>query len=300
MNNTKENSKEVSLSVIIVTWNSEEDIAECIGAIYNQNYPENFNIETIIVDNFSKDNTVAVVSSYIKIFPDERVKLIANKVNYGFTKGCNQGIEIARGKNIMLLNPDTQAIDNAMFKLVEYLRSDNSYGAIAPQLITKDGNVQYTCRRFPGYIDLFFELTLLSTIFSRSKFFARWKFKYFNHDEIAEVEQPMAAALMIKSEVLEKIEKLDERFYMFFNDIDVCKHIHDEGYKIIYYPPAKLFHKIGTSILKDRVRMIKAWNNDCLKYFKKNFNNPVLQPLLFIGLKITGFIRIVFTKIFYK
>ena len=105
---------------------------------------------------------------------------------------------------------------------------------------------------------------------------------------------------MIKADVLKKINYLDERFFMFFNDIDTCKQIYNLGYKIVFYPDASVYHKIGTSILKDRVKMIKAWNDDCLKYFKKNEYSPFLHILLIIGLKVTGTLRIIFTKIIYR
>lgn len=294
------NSAKYKISVVIVTWNSEEDIAECLGSIYRSKYNESLlSVETIVVDNNSADNTVAAVESFIKIFP-YNVKLIKNKENYGFTKGCNDGIEIAKGDYLLLLNPDTQIKNDALLKMVEYLSIKDEIGAIAPQLYTRNKNIQYSCRTFPTYKDLFFELTRLSVIFPRSKFFAKWKMKYFDHDETKIVDQPMAAALMIKMDVLKKMNLLDERFFMFFNDIDTCKQIYNLGYKIVFYPDAKVYHKIGTSILKDRVRMIKAWNNDCLKYFKKNDYNPFLYFFLSLGLKITGFFRIIFTKIIYS
>ena len=296
MNDVNENI----LSVVIVTWNSEEDIAECLGSIYNADYDESkLKVETIVVDNNSADNSVVVIEHFIKIFP-YNIKLIKNKENLGYTKGCNQGVKIASGGFVLLLNPDTQIQKDALSKLVNYLNSREDIGAVAPQLFTRHKIIQYSCRTFPRYIDLFFEITRLSTIFSSSKFFAKWKMKYFNHEEIAEVEQPMAAALMIKAEVLKKMNYLDERFYMFFNDIDTCKQIYNLGYKIVFYPDAKIYHKIGTSILKDRVRMIRAWNNACLSYFRKNDYNPFLYFILFIGLKTTGVLRIFFTKIVYR
>lgn len=292
--------KRNTLSIVIVTWNSEEDIAECLGSIYNQFYDESkLKIEAIIVDNNSMDNSVAVVENFKKIFPYD-ITLVKNEENYGFTKGCNQGIKIAKGNLIMLLNPDTQIQNDALLRLADYLTSKKEVGAVAPQLYTRHKKIQYSCRTFPRYRDLFFEISRLSAIFSKSKIFARWKMKYFSHEEISEVEQPMAAALMIKAEILKEINYLDESFYMFFNDIDLCKQIYNIGYKIVFYPDAKIYHKIGTSILKDRIKMIKAWNNDCLKYFKKNNYNPILHFLLFVGLKTSGFFRILFTKIIYR
>ena len=251
------------------------------------------------MDNNSDDNTAQAVENFQKVFP-YNVLLIRNNENYGYTKGCNQGIEIAQGKYVLLLNPDTQIQKDAISKMIDYIESREDVGAIAPQLMTRHKTIQYSCRRIPTYRDLFFEMTLLSKIFSKNKFFAKWKFKYFEHDTIAEVEQPMAAAIMIRKEILNKTGNLDERFLMFYNDIDICKQILNLGYKIIYYPDSKVYHKIGTSILKARVRMIKVWNDDCLRYFRKNGYNSFLHIFLFIGLKISGILRIIFTKLLYK
>jgi len=288
------------LSIVIVTWNSEEDIAECLGSIYNEHYDESkLKVQTIVVDNKSSDNSTAVVENFIKVFPYD-IRLIKNSENSGFTKGCNIGIAEAYGDFVMLLNPDTQIQNDGLHQLVEYLKSREDAGAVAPLLYSRNKSIQYSCRTFPRYIDLFFEISALSTLFPSSKFFSRWKMKYFGHNELREVEQPMAAALMIKADVLKKMNYLDERFYMFFNDIDICKQIYNLGYKIVFFPDATVYHKIGTSILKDRVRMIKAWNEDCLRYFRKNEYKPFLHFLLSIGLRISGFLRILFTKIIYK
>lgn len=289
-----------TLSIIIVTWNSEEDIAECLGSIYNSFHDESIlKVQTLVVDNNSSDNSASVVENFMKVFPHD-IKLIKNTVNYGFTKGCNIGISEATGDFVMLLNPDTQIQNDALQKLVEYLKSRDDVGAIAPLLYSRNKTIQYSCRKFPRYIDLFFELSALSTLFPSSRFFSKWKMKYFGHNKLREVDQPMAAALMIKADVLKAMNYLDERFYMFFNDIDTCKQIYNLGYKIVFFPEATVYHKIGTSILKDRVRMIKAWNEDCLRYFRKNGYNPFLHTVLFFGLKITGTLRIIFTKLLYK
>ena len=120
-----------------------------------------------------------------------------------------------------------------------------------------------------------------------SKIFARWKMNYFNHNAIDEVEQPMATALMIKKNVMDKVNGFDERYKMFFNDVDLCKSIVDAGYKIYFYPDSKIFHLKGTSIYKDRKNMLRIWNDDCITYFKKHYNNFLFIPLLSLGLKFS-------------
>jgi hypothetical protein len=271
-----------------------------LGSIYNNFYDKNkLEIETIVIDNNSSDNTAAVIENFIKIFP-YKIKFIRNNENLGFTKGCNQGIEKSTGDYIMLLNPDTQILEDAINTLYSFLVKNEKTGAVAPQLLTRSKKVQYSCRRFPGYRDLFFQFTLLSSLFPKSRIFSRWKMKYFDHNETREVEQPMAAALLMRKTLFEKKLLLDDSFYMFFNDIDICKQIYEMGYNIFYLPEAKIYHKIGTSILKDRVRMIRVWNRDCLRYFKKHDYNFFLFTLLRIGLFLSGELRILFTKILYK
>lgn len=286
------------LSVVIVTWNNEEDIEECLGSIYNSFYNESvLKIETIVVDNKSSDNSIAIIENFIKANP-HNVKLIKNSENAGYTKGCNQGMKIASGEFVLLLNPDTKIQKEALQKMVDFLLARDDVGAVAPQLLKKDNTVQFSCRKFPKYTDMFLEICLLSSIFSRSKFFARWKMRYFSHEELSEVEQPMGAALMIKNDLLKRINYMDERFYMFFNDIDTCKQIYNLGYKIYFNPDAKIYHKIGKSIFQQRAKMINAWNRDCLKYYRKNGYNFVYHFFLHIGLKTTGFIRVIFVKFF--
>lgn len=289
--------EKVDLSIIIVTWNSEEEIAECLRSVSDRISKDGDMVfEIIIVDNNSSDNTYRILEKYKSYF-NENIKLIRNSDNVGFTKACNQGIELAKGQNILLLNPDTEIFDDALSKLFHYLNSDEKIGAVAPQLLYENMTIQYSCRTLPQYRDMFFELKLLSALFPRSKFFARWKMRYFSHNELSEVEQPMAAALMVKKNVLAEIGNMDERFVMFFNDVDLCKQILDRGYKIVFYSEAKVIHKKGSSVYQDRARMIKLWNEDCLSYFKKHDYNSVLYPLLSLGLKLSGFFRIIFVKI---
>jgi GT2 family glycosyltransferase len=287
----------VDLSIIIVTWNSEEEIAECLRAVSDRISKDgDLSFEIIIVDNNSSDNTYRVLEKYKSYF-NENITLIRNSDNLGFTKACNQGIDLAKGQNVLFLNPDTEIIDDALSKLCYYLNSDEKIGAVAPQLLNEDMTIQYSCRTLPKYRDMFFELKLLSALFPKSKFFSRWKMRYFSHNELSEVEQPMAAALMVKKNILVEIGNMDERFVMFFNDVDLCKKILDNGYKIVYYPGAKVVHKKGSSVYQDRARMISMWNEDCLSYFKKHDYNIIFYTLLLLGLKFSGFFRIIFVKI---
>ena len=280
----------IELSIIIVTYNNEEEIAECLQSIFK--HESNIKTEIIIVDNNSSDNTLKVIDSINKLF-NKNINVIKNNRNFGFTRACNQGIKLSNGENILLLNPDTEIIDNSLNYLYEKLIK-SGYGAVVPQLLNKDGSVQYSCRFLPDYKDLFLEIFLISILFPKSKTLAKWKMKYFSHNEECDVEQPMAAVLMIKRELLKNIDFFDERYFMFFNDVDLCKKIKDSGNKIRFFPESKFIHKKGASVFKQRAKMIRYWNADCLQYFGKYNYKPIYYFVLKILLSLTGFFRILF------
>lgn len=284
------------VSVVIVTWNSSDEISGCINSIINNQNKSNFEIEIIVIDNNSTDDTKEKLEQ-IKKDLHGYIIMIYNKENLGFTKACNQGIEISTGENILLLNPDTEIVNNAIDKMADKLNSDESIGAIAPKLLNEDGSIQKSCRTFPEYSDMFFEMTMMSKLFPDSKTFSRWKMNYFDHDTEYKVDQPMAAALMIKKSVLDNIDNFDERYKMFFNDVDICKKIYDSGKNIIFFPEAEVIHIKGVSIYKDRVKMIRIWNKDCAEYFKKYHNNILLYNLLKAGLTLSGAVRILLYKL---
>lgn len=286
-----ERQKYNSLSIVIVTWNSAHEIRDCVNSITASGFKNDY--EIIVVDNNSTDGTPALLD---ELQQEEQALNVAHiDKNMGYTWACNYGIKASVYENVLLLNPDTQIIGDALQKLVSVLNSKEKYGAAAPQLLNDDGSIQHSVRTLPSYKDMFFEMSLLSSVFSGSKYFARWKMKYFPHNETAEVEQPMAAALIVKKKILDEVGNMDERFKMFFNDVDLCKKIIDKGYKIIFYPEAKIRHSKGVSIYKDRANMIKVWTKDALAYFNKH-KNSALYPVFALGLNFTGFFR----RIYYK
>lgn len=285
-----------NISIVIVTWNSEEEISECLRGIFTNPANNYFdNIEAIIIDNASEDNTINTIESYKKLI-DHDIRLIANKENLGFTRGANIGLHQARYETVMILNPDTEIYKDALVMLHKKLYSDDLLAIVAPQLVYRSKEIQHSCRTLPTYRDMFFEIFLLSRIFSRSNFFARYKMNNFAHDTEREVEQPMGAALMIKQSVLKEVDYFDDMYDMFFNDVDLCKKVKLAGYKIIFYPTAQIVHRKGISVYKNRAYMISLWNKDCLRYFKKFHYNIILYPLLFFFLHLSGAVRRLFSR----
>jgi GT2 family glycosyltransferase len=283
------------VSVIIVTWNSEEDIGACIDSIImNAKESPELSVELIIVDNNSSDSTY----EKLRKLNYSNLHIFRNDENLGYTKAVNQGIKNSSGDLFFLLNPDTVLRNNVITGLSEFLKNNDSYGACTPLLLNEDGSYQYSIRNFPSYWSMYSEFYLFAYIFPKSKLFGNWKMKYFDFTKDSDVNQPMAAALMIKKSVLDKTGIMDERFEMFFNDVDLCKRIINSGEKIRFLTAVKVLHKKGSSVYKDRIRMIKIWNKDCIRYFEKHNKNILLLLWLKFNLKISEIIRILYYKLF--
>lgn len=270
-------SQSQKVSFAIVTWNSSDEIRDCVYSV-KEDVPDS---EVIIVDNNSSDDTVNVLDWITN--RHDNIKLILNEENLGYTKACNQAMEEASGDFVFLLNPDARLTPGVTNKLIANFEREKVQ-ATAPQLLNDDGTIQSSCRNLPTIRDMYFEIFLLSKIFSNSRFFNRWKMGGFSHNESRFVEQPMAAALLIKKSTLDNLNYMDERFKMFFNDVDLCKRIIDSGGKIYFDADVKIFHSKGVSIYKDRKRMLSVWQDDCLKYFEKyngrNFNYNLFKMKL--------------------
>jgi hypothetical protein len=281
----------IDVSVIIVTWNSSGEIKACADSVINNT--KDLSVELIIIDNNSTDDSFTKANQ----ISHYNIQTYQNADNLGYTKAVNQGIKYSSGNCVFLLNPDTVLGKNVIDNMYGFLQSNNDYAACAPLMLNTDGTVQQSVRNFPGYWKMFCQFSLLAYIFPKSKLFGSWKMKYFEYKNDADLNQPMAAAFMVKRDTLEKIGAMDERFEMFFNDTDLCKRIIESGKKIRLLIGTKVTHEHGTSVNKDRVKMIKTWNRDCISYFEKFHKNFIMLLWLKINLKISEIIRIAYYKI---
>ena len=282
------------ISVVIISYNGMEFIEDCLATVYAG--LKTSDSEVIVVDNASHDGTVNVIKSG---FP--QVKLIANNDNLGFARAVNQGIMVAKGNLIFLLNQDTKIIGDALLRLVARMESDSRIGTIGPKFIGFDGNLQKSARAFPRYRDLFYEFTGLSYLFPQSEVFGHWKMGWFDHLSEREVDQPMGAALMVRREVINKIGDFDETFGMFFNDVDFCRRVKESGLINLYFPGATVAHFVGGSTRKRKASMIIESHRSMYKYFRKYHKKVHTLPLLYFWgamLFIAAYIRAAALRLF--
>ena len=248
---------------------------------------QNGKFQVVVVDNASRDETAGIIIEK-KI---KNLNFIQNTVNVGFTKAVNQGVKIAGGEYIFILNPDTQLTEESVERLMKKISSDNTIGLVAPQLRFPNGGVQYSCRRFPTFWNILTEMTRLSRVFHRSRFLNSWKMGDFDHALERDVDQPAGAALMVKKDLLNGLGGLDERFPMFFSDVDLCKRIKDIGNRIVFYPDAVITHRGGSTVMGRRLRLIVSSHLSLIRYFLKHYRgvmdvipNFLITFLLLIGI----------------
>ncbi|MFZ5517751.1 MAG: glycosyltransferase family 2 protein [Candidatus Zhuqueibacterota bacterium] len=258
----------VDLSIIIVTFNHDREIQLCLSTL--RKILASLRVEIILVDNASTDDTVTNARTLLQSSGESLDWFIlANSRNEGFTRGVNQGLNRSRGRFILLLNPDTEFPMPIFRELISALDDDAALGMVSPQFRNPDGTIQPSCRQFPRRRDVFYAAIGLSCLFPKSSEFNYWKMGDFNHQSRRDVDQPQGAFLLAKAKAVAQIGKLDESFPMFFSDVDWCRRFAAQQWKIQFIPDVHIIHYKGTSIHRNRLRMIWSSHRSFVTYFKK-------------------------------
>lgn len=249
-----------TLSIIIVSWNVRELLQNCLRSVLAET---NLTLQIIVVDSASTDGSPEMIAEQ---FP--QVELVACQENVGFPGGNNLGLARANGRYILLLNPDTTVHGDALSKMVSYLQQNPKVGVVAPQLLNEDGSVQSSRRRFPTLRTAFFESTWLQPYAPQAVLD-----DYFVRDvadgETAVVEWVMGACLMTRQEVVAQVGGLDEKYFMYSEELDYCRRIHEAGWQVVYYPQAQVTHLSGKSSEQAVTQRHINFNRAKLRYFRK-------------------------------
>lgn len=233
------------LSIVIISWNVGELLRRCLDSI-----PESLKgergksllVETIVFDNGSADGSADMVREGFSW-----VHLMESEVNLGFTKGNNLAIGQSEGRYILLLNPDTEVVGDALGTMVVYMEAHPRVGALGPQLLNPDGTSQSSRRRFPTMATAFLESTVLHPWFEGSRILERYYVLDRPDDEIQPVDWVVGAALLIRREALHQVGPLDEEFFMYSEELDWCYRLKAQRWEVVYLPTAQVVHRGGRS-----------------------------------------------------
>jgi GT2 family glycosyltransferase len=224
------------VSIVIVTWNVCNLACACLDSIRTTR--GSLEVEVIVVDNASQDRTVALIT---RAFAE--VTLIVNESNQGFARATNQGLARARGRNLMLLNPDTVLTPGALQKMVEHAQRHPEAGTIGPRLESADGELQAVCaRRFPRLHDWFAHAVFLDRVFPRSRLFSGLHMGWWDHGEGRTVEALSGACLLVPAHAFALIGLLDDSHPMYLEDIDYCRRSLMAGFTNHYLADATVIH----------------------------------------------------------
>lgn len=277
------------LSIIIITWNSEEFIEKCLKSIFDTK--GSVDLEVIVVDNASLDTTTKIIERF-----KPEVRLISNQQNLGYSKANNQGIEVSKGDYALLLNPDVELKENCLKLMLDFVEKHEEAEVVAPQLLNPDGSIQPSCREFPDFSIFLWEFSGLSFLFPKNKTLGRWRMGYFDFQSSREVDQPMGSCLLLRRKVFQEIGVFDEQFPIFFNDVDLCYRIKKRGGKLYFLPEAKALHYKGGSTRQAKPEMILSAHLSFFRFLSKYKNGALNRILLYpsgILLFVTALLRII-------
>jgi GT2 family glycosyltransferase len=254
----------LDLSVIIVSWNVRELLARCLEALYAT--VRTLSFEVIIVDNASVDGSAAMVGER---FPE--VILIANADNLGFGRANNQGAAIARGRHLLLLNPDAFVHQGTVERLVAFLDTNPDAGAAGPKLLNEDGTLQRSVTSFPTVLTELWTTLGLDRAFPRHPVFGHYKLTHWAMDDLRPVDALMGACLLVRREVVEHTGLFDEQFFMYSEEVDLCYRIQGAGWRNYFLPDVQATHIWGGSSRRVPTATFLRLFRSRVQFFRKHY-----------------------------
>lgn len=284
----------MKLSIIIVNYNTYLLTKQTIESVINKIH--DFEYEIILVDNASKDGSIEVLEEMVKEQEAYKVvHIIRNQENLGFAKANNIGMRQAKGEYILLLNSDTEVKDNCLEGCLEQMEKDSTLGAVGCKVVLANGKLDHACKRgFPtpkASLYYFLKLDKKNPIK-----YGQYDALHLGEDEVGEVDALMGAFMLMPKKVLDEVGLLDEDFFMYGEDIDICYRIKEAGYRILYYPKEKIIHYKGGSSTRRRHKVIYDFHQAMWIFYMKHYykkNAIFLNGIVFIGIYLKCLVELI-------
>lgn len=281
----------MDLSIVTVNWKVKDLVFRSLESLYK--YTSNINFEVFFVDNNSADGSVDLIREK---FPQAHV--IANQKNLGFAKACNQGIEKSSGDFVLLLNPDTEFFDNALDKLISWMRSHPDVGIAGGKLLNSDHTLQQSVRHFPMFVSQALILLKLHHLLPNLKPLRYYFAKDFDYTKEQVVDQIMGSFFCIRRDLIKQIGPLDERYFIWFEEVDYCKMAKDAGWRVVYTPEFSIIHHGGESFAQVfAFKKQRMFNDSLRKYIHKHhgfwpwFGIIMLSPISMILARLVSVVH---------
>ena len=283
----------MDLSIVILNYQTFELTKNTINSIFEYEYP--FSYEVLLVDNASGDDSLSRLKDYFK----DNVIFIESSENNGFAAGNNQALKIAKGKYQLLLNSDTIVWENTLESIYYYMEKHTDVGATGCRVLLENGDLDKACKRsFPNVKNSFFRLFHIPT---KSKD-DNYNLDSLPDDGVYEIDCLTGAFMFIRKEALDEVGFLDETFFMYGEDIDLCFRIKQAGWKIVYYGKSKITHFKGASSKKQKSKLIYEFYRAMYVYYKKHHAHEsffITNFIVYFGIAILCILKL-FLNLFKK
>jgi len=261
-------TESLDLSVVIVSWNVKEYLVKCLSSVNNN--VKNLSYEIIVIDNNSSDGTAEMIRQE---FPE--IKLTINRENVGFARANNQAFAQCNGRYILLINPDTYLIDNSINRLIEFLESHKEVGVVGPRLLNPNKSIQYICFDFPSlFSELLNSLNLDNLV--RKKLFKSKLAGLMERGIPFEVDWVSGACLILRSQILNEIGDLDEKYFLFSEEMEWCFRIKARGWKVFLMGNVFVIH-YGSRSTKQNIHQMLIQRQKSRHIFFKNYRGHAFQ-----------------------
>ena len=233
----------MDVSIIVVAWNVRKLLQDCLRSVYAET--KGIDFELIYVDNASTDGSAEMVRQE---FP--QVRIIQNTENKGFIRANNQGIEVARGRYVLLLNSDTVVLDNAIAKTLQFADKHPRAAVVGCRVLNPDRSLQGNCFRFYSTLNMLFDALHLSSMFPNNRLFGRKLYAGWKYDKPREVDVVIGCFSLVRMEAIKQVGMMDEDFFVYGDDIDWCYRFVKAGWKVLFTPDAEIIHYGGQTTKK--------------------------------------------------
>jgi len=260
----------MNLSIIIVNYNQKNLLKLCWQNLVSAQIKLSY--EIIFIDNNSSDQSQKTIEEILNQAPSVSLKMILNNHNLGFSRAVNQGLATAQGKYILILNPDIIVLSGSIEKLYQFMEAHQRCAIAGPQLLNPDRTIQNSTFRFPKWYTPILRRTFLSRL--GKKYLNSYLMKDWDHQSTQEVDWLLGAALMVRSEAIKQVGPMDQRFFLYFEDVEWCRRFHRVNWQVYYVAEAQMYHFYqrssadhGWQALFKKITWIHL--SSALKYFLK-------------------------------
>jgi GT2 family glycosyltransferase len=277
----------LDVSVVIVSWNTREILRGCLRSVFDQTRAAS--LEVIVIDNDSRDGSAEMVRAD---FP--AVKLIANQHNRGFAAACNQGMRLASARYILLLNPDTVVLDDAISRCIRYADLHPDVGVVGCQVLENESRISPTGFSFPSPLNVFLALSGLSRLFPRSRLFGRPELSWWDRSTEQDVDVVTGMFMLVRREAIAQVGLMDEAYFVYSEEADWCYRFAKAGWRRVFTPAAKIVHLDGgaKSTSQASKKMFVQLQKSSMIYHRKNLGLAAWSSVKLIYI-VSNFVRMV-------